>query len=147
MQDLPALNQLNVIVKNMAATVDFYRRLGVPIAADHDDNHVDVNLPNGLLIEFDTEGFVPAWDSGWNSSTPSMRGGLVIGFRVASRESVDALYAELTTAGGRPRQPPYDAFWGARYAIVEDPDGNAIGLMSPKDAGRKFWPPGPLPRA
>jgi catechol 2,3-dioxygenase-like lactoylglutathione lyase family enzyme len=143
-QDLPALNQLNVIVKNMPATVDFYRRLGVQIADDHDDNHVDVTLPSGLLVEFDTEAFVPSWDSGWNGPA---RGGLVIGFRIASREGVDALYAELSTAGGRPRQPPYDAFWGARYAIVEDPDGNAIGLMSPIDAGRKFWPPGPLPQA
>jgi len=143
MQDLPALNQLNVIVKNMTATVDFYRRLGVQIADDHDDNHVDVKLPSGLLIEFDTEAFVPSWDGGWNGSA---RGGLVVGFRVASREVVDALYAELSTAGGRPRQPPYDAFWGARYAIVEDPDGNAIGIMSPIDKARKFWPPGPLPR-
>jgi predicted lactoylglutathione lyase len=144
MHDLPALNQLNVIVKDMAATVDFYRRLGVAIDADHDDEHVEVKLPSGLLVEFDAESSVAAWDSGWHRST---RGGVVIGFRIASREGVDALYAELTTAGGRPRQPPYDAFWGARYAIVEDPDGNAIGLMSPKDAGRKFWPPGPLPRA
>jgi len=31
----------------------------------------------------------------------------------------------------------YDAFRGARYAIVEDPDGNSFGLMSPIDAARK----------
>ena len=43
------------------------------------------------------------------------------------------MYADLTGAGYRGQQPPYDAFWGARYAVVEDPDGNAVGLMSPSD--------------
>jgi uncharacterized glyoxalase superfamily protein PhnB len=54
---------------------------------------------------------------------------------------VDEIYAGLTGAGYRGHQKPYDAFWGARYAIVEDPDGNAVGLMSPIEAEHKFWPP------
>jgi hypothetical protein len=41
----------------------------------------------------------------------------------------------------RGRQPPFDAFWGARYAIVADPDGNDVGLMSPIDESRRTWPP------
>jgi uncharacterized glyoxalase superfamily protein PhnB len=41
----------------------------------------------------------------------------------------------------RGRQPPYDTFWGARYAIVEDPHGNHVGLMSPSDPARKSAPP------
>ena len=56
-----------------------------------------------------------------------------MGLRVSSREDVDRLYAAVTGAGYASQQPPYDAFWGARYAIVEDPDGNAVGLMSPID--------------
>ena len=94
----------------MAATVDFYRRLGIAIPDDHDDAHVAVRLPGGLLLEFDGTAFVPQWDSGWDGSTGS---GLVIGFAVASREAVDALYADICAAGYRGRQPPYDAFWGA----------------------------------
>jgi len=39
-------------------------------------------------------------------------------------------------------QPPFDAFWGARYAIVEDPDGNVIGFQSPSDPERRTAPPG-----
>lgn len=39
------------------------------------------------------------------------------------------------------RQPPFDAFWGARYAIVADPDGNDVGLMSPVEESRRTWPP------
>jgi hypothetical protein len=32
------------------------------------------------------------------------------------------------------------AFFGARYAMVDDPDGHSIGLMSPIDADQEFIP-------
>jgi uncharacterized glyoxalase superfamily protein PhnB len=47
----------------------------------------------------------------------------------------------FASAGYRGLQLPFDAFWGARYAIVEDPDGIAIGLMSPIDPTRRTAPP------
>ena len=62
---------------------------------------------------------------------------------MATREDVDDLYAELTSAGYVGQQAPYDAFWGARYAIVEDPSGNSVGLMSPIDEARRAAPPSP----
>lgn len=138
MQDKPTFNQLNVIVRDMDATVAFYRRLGLEISAEEGAFHVAVRVSKGLLLEFDHTSFVPQWDSGWNESTG---GGTVLGFGVSSRDGVDALFADLTRAGYRGRQRPYDAFWGARYAIVEDPDGNCVGLMSPIEIERKFWPP------
>ena len=58
---------------------------------------------------------------------------MLIGFRLPSREAVDATYDELITHEHQGLQPPYDVFWGARFAIVEDPDGNPVGLMSPSD--------------
>jgi uncharacterized glyoxalase superfamily protein PhnB len=36
---------------------------------------------------------------------------------------------------------PIDAFWGARYAIIEDPDGIAVGVMSPVSPDMKSPPP------
>ena len=47
----------------------------------------------------------------------------------------------MTSAGYRGLQAPYDAFWGARYAVIEDPDGLAVGLMSEISAARKSAPP------
>lgn len=38
-------------------------------------------------------------------------------------------------------QMPYDAFWGARYAVIRDPEGNSVGLESPLDEGKRSWPP------
>jgi len=65
----------------------------------------------------------------------------VLGFSVATRDDVDRIYAEVTGAGYTGQQAPYDAFWGARYAIVADPDGNAVGIMSPSDPDRRSAPP------
>jgi Glyoxalase/Bleomycin resistance protein/Dioxygenase superfamily len=61
------------------------------------------------------------------------------GFLLPDRQAVDDRYAELTTAGYRGRQPPSGA--GARYAIMADPDGNDVGLMSPAEDSRRTWPP------
>jgi hypothetical protein len=58
----------------------------------------------------------------------------------ASREAVDELYAKVTAAGYTGRQRPYDAFWGGRYAVVGDPEGNDVGLMSPIDPDRRYTP-------
>jgi uncharacterized glyoxalase superfamily protein PhnB len=56
---------------------------------------------------------------------------------VVERETVDAIYSDLTGAGYAGQQPPYDAFWGARYAVVADPDGMSVGIMSAIDPARR----------
>lgn len=68
---------------------------------------------------------------------------MVIGFKLESRAAVDEMFARLTAAGHGVRQEPWDTFWGARYAVVEDPDGNAVGLMSPIDPDRRSESPDP----
>jgi len=111
----PVFNQVNLVVQDMDATIAFYRKVGLAIDAPPGAHHVAVPLPQGLLLEFDTTEFVRQWDSGWHGPTG---GSAVLGFSMASREAVDRTYADLTGAGYRGHQSPYDAFWGARYAIV-----------------------------
>jgi len=139
----PDLHMLNVVVGDMAATLDFYRRLGVAVppadAADPAGAHVQLRMPGGFSLELDTAASARLWHAGWRSDPGSV--GVVIGFALPSREAVDQRYRELTGAGYPGRQPPFDAFWGARYAIVADPDGNDVGLMSPIDDSRRTWPP------
>ena len=140
--DGPVIDQLNIVVTDMAASVAFYRRLGITIPEGDrpwSAHHVNAVMPAGLDVDLDSVEFAREWDSGW----PGLAG-VVVGFRVASRDDVDRLYAEVTGAGHRGQQPPYDAFWGARYAVVEDPDGNAVGIMSMSDPDRRSMarPPG-----
>ena len=134
MTDPPILDHLSIVVRNMEAAVAFYRRLGLTIP-DSDSafqaHHRSAQIPGGIDLDFDSIEFAHHWDTGWQTGTG------VVGFKVGSRERVDAIYADLTGAGYRGQQEPYDAFWGARYAIVEDPDGNAVGIMSPVDPYRR----------
>lgn len=137
MDDSPLLDQINLVVSDMEATVSFYRRLGLEIPdtdAAFQAHHRSATVPGGVDLDFDSAEFARHWDVGWQS------GWAVISFRVSSRERVDALYSELTAFGYAGQQPPYDAFWGARYVIVEDPDGHPVGLMSPVDPERRSRP-------
>ena len=140
----PLFNQVNLVVKDMEATVTFYRRLGLEIP-DTDPawqaHHRIAAMPGGLELEFDSDEFAQQWNDRGRSPAEGAVG--VLGFRVPSREAVDDLYADLTKAGYRSQQAPYDTFWGARYAVVEDPDGNAVGLMSPIDPARRSTPTPP----
>lgn len=138
----PVFAQLNVVVADMAASLDFYRRLGLAPNGTPDGAHAEASLPGGLSIEWDSAEFASVWDSG---SRGPAAGGIVLGFSLPNRDAVDGLYAELTGAGYRGRQRPYNAFWGSRYAIVDDPDGNGVGLMSPIETDQRHWPPTPAP--
>ena len=141
MREDPDLHMLNVVVRDMAASVEFYRRLGVAVPADLDGagDHAQLRMPSGFSLELDTAESARIWHAGWRADPGSVR--IVIGFALPTREAVDERYGELTAAGYAGRQPPFDAFWGARYAIVADPDGNDVGLMSPIDESRRTWPP------
>jgi uncharacterized glyoxalase superfamily protein PhnB len=136
----PDLHMLNLVVGDMSASLDFYRRLGiaVPLGEDAAGAHVQLRMPGGFSLELDTAESAQLWHAGWRADPASV--GVVIGFSLPTREAVDERYAELTSAGYAGRQPPFDAFWGARYAIVADPDGNDVGLMSPLDESHRTWP-------
>jgi catechol 2,3-dioxygenase-like lactoylglutathione lyase family enzyme len=138
----PVFNQVNLVVRDMAAMLAFYERLGVevqPTPAPWDRHHRTISTSGDVDFDLDSSEFTPQWNGGW----PAGQTGAVLGFRVASREAVDAIYDDLAGAGYRGQQPPYDAFWGARYALVADPDGNTVGIMSPIDPSRQAAPPEP----
>jgi catechol 2,3-dioxygenase-like lactoylglutathione lyase family enzyme len=132
----PVLDQVNFVVRDMEASAAFYARLGVQLDARDPawaPHHRNGRKTAGAQVDLDSTAFAPAWDAGWPSGTT----GVVLGFRLPSREAVDALYAELVGAGHRSQQEPWDAFFGARFAVVEDPDGNAVALMSTPDPAHR----------
>jgi uncharacterized glyoxalase superfamily protein PhnB len=138
----PAFSQLSLVVADMDKAMAFYRHLGLSPQVTPDGLHARAEMPGGLAIEWDAAQFAAQWDSG---SRGPAGGSTVLGFAVATRQEVDDLYAELTEAGYHGHQRPYDAFWGSRYAIVDDPDGIAVGLMSPVQEERRYWPPRQAP--
>jgi catechol 2,3-dioxygenase-like lactoylglutathione lyase family enzyme len=142
----PVLDLLDLVARDMDATIAFYRRLGLDIPESaiwrtpSGAHHVDLELPNGFHLHFDSIPLAKSFDRGWSEEGGGGRT-TIIGFSLPSREAVDDRYGDLVGAGYVGRQPPYDAFWGARYAVIEDPDGNHVGLMSPVDPTRRRAPP------
>ena len=142
---IATLNQLNIIVGDMQASIDFYRRLGVQMseateAKEPAPFHVNAETGGGFKFEFDSAPFSQVWNPGW-IGRDDLAGRVVLGFHFKTRGEIDKTYQELTEAGYRGLAAPFDAFWGARYAIVEDPNGIAVGLMSPIEPDRRYWPP------
>jgi catechol 2,3-dioxygenase-like lactoylglutathione lyase family enzyme len=125
---------IGVVVSDMAASAAFYRRLGLDIPADADTApHAEVELPGGLRLAFDTEDTIRSFDDSWK---PPGGGGhrVALAFACADPAEVDATYAALTGSGSTGHLRPWDAFWGQRYAIVLDPDGNHVELFAPLPA-------------
>jgi catechol 2,3-dioxygenase-like lactoylglutathione lyase family enzyme len=143
------LDQLNIVCGDPAASIAFYRRLGVDIPEQaiwrtptgiHHVGATDRSGDQAIHLDLDSEAFAQRWNTGW-ADRNDLRGRVVVGFSVTDRAAVDEIYRDMTAAGYRGLQPPFDAFWGARYAIIEDPDGLAVGLMSPIEPDRKSPPP------
>jgi len=134
----PILGQIDLVARDLDASIAFYRRLGLDIPETKvwrtatGTHHVDLDLPNGFVLHIDSAALARSFDAGWRAPS-ERRGQVVIGFSLPSREAVDARFAELVAAGYTGSQPPHDAFWGARYAVVDDPDGNVVGFQSPVD--------------
>ncbi|WP_203183294.1 VOC family protein [Streptomyces pratensis] len=125
----PRLDAISVTTADMAASLAFYRRLGLGIPAGAESApHVEVPLPGGQRLLWDTEDVVRSFEPDWQGSEGGERLGLA--FLCDSPAEVDAVYADLTGAGYRGHLKPWDAVWGQRYAVVLDPDGCAVSLFA-----------------
>ena len=113
----------------MARSLAFYRRLGFDLPPEADgEPHVEATLPGGLRIAWDTVETVRSFDPGWTAPTGGHR--VALAFACDDAAAVDATYGELVAAGYDGHKEPWDAFWGQRYAIVLDPDGNSVDLFA-----------------
>jgi catechol 2,3-dioxygenase-like lactoylglutathione lyase family enzyme len=139
------LDQINMVVRDMEAASAFYTRLGLDLSdrtPEWHKHHRSADMDDkGLDFDLDSVVFARQWNEGWSGRKNGA--GCVVIFRTATREEVDEIHAELAGAGYKVQQPPYDAFWGSRFTVIEDPDGNAIGVMSPPPTGRGAAPDPP----
>jgi catechol 2,3-dioxygenase-like lactoylglutathione lyase family enzyme len=124
------LDMVGVVAADLAASLAFYRRLGIDVPADADgEPHVEAALPGGLRVLWDTEDTIRSFDPSWHPPAGGHRLGLAFACDTAS--NVDAVYESLTGAGYEGHKAPWDAFWGQRYAMIHDPDGNSVDLFAP----------------
>ncbi|MGA7228386.1 MAG: VOC family protein [Acidimicrobiia bacterium] len=123
------LDMIGLVVRDMPASLGFYRLLGLDIPPEADaESHVEVTLPGGVRLAWDTVEVVKSFTD-WAPPAGGHR--IALAFLCDGPVGVDTQHGMLTDAGHPSHTDPFDAFWGQRYASVLDPDGNVIDLFAP----------------
>jgi catechol 2,3-dioxygenase-like lactoylglutathione lyase family enzyme len=125
---MPQLNAMGIVASDMARSIRFYRLLGLDVPDTPEEGHVDTFLPNGVRFMLDTEEVILSFRPDWKRETGNQIG---IAFECESVAEVDATYARIVEAGFHGEKEPWDAFWGQRYAQLQDPDGVGVDLYAP----------------
>lgn len=124
-----SLDAIGMAVEDLDRARAFYAHLGLELPEDPQGfGHVEVTLAGGLRLMFDTFETMKSFDSSWSHVIGSTNASLAFSFETP--DEVDAKHDELVAAGATSHLPPWDAFWGMRYAVLRDPDGNGIDLYA-----------------
>jgi catechol 2,3-dioxygenase-like lactoylglutathione lyase family enzyme len=124
---MPQLNAIGIVASDMARSISFYRLLGLEVPQTPDEGHVDTFLPNGVRLMLDTEDVVKSFRPDWSRATGNQ---LALAFECGSPAEVDETYDRVVAAGFHGEKEPWDAFWGQRYAQLQDPDGVGVDLYA-----------------
>ncbi len=126
----PDLLGIYLFVRDLDASLDFYSLLGLSVERVS-PVFARAIMPNGSAIEFGCGELTRSYDPNWQE--PTGPGTNTINFELSSRAAVDATYEALIAAGHTGHLAPCDPPWQARFALIDDPDGNIVGLHSPRD--------------
>jgi hypothetical protein len=136
-------DQVNIVMPDVAGASGFLRALGVQVPEpsaewmDWAEHHVEVpTATEGFGADLDS----PAYAAHWGGLTGDFTG-VVVNLRAEDRNDVDATFDRALELGAEGLRQPYDAFWGARYAVVRGPGPIVIGVMSPPDPAHRGEPP------
>jgi catechol 2,3-dioxygenase-like lactoylglutathione lyase family enzyme len=124
---MPQLNAIGIVASDMARSISFYRLIGVDVPETPEEGHVDTFLPNGVRFMLDTEDVIRSFRPDWTREAGNQ---LALAFECSSPSEVDEVYRRAVDAGFHGEIEPWDAFWGQRYAQLQDPDGNGVDLYA-----------------
>ena len=126
------LGIVGLVVRDLPASLSFYRQLGLAVPADVDTSSGAYRLrrPDGQILFWETVDYVRDFDPAYQPPTGHRR--IVLEFGFARPDEVNAMHDRLVAGGAPSRLAPVS--WSGdtiRYAIVVDPDGNQISLRWP----------------
>jgi predicted enzyme related to lactoylglutathione lyase len=129
-REQPEFLGLYLFADDLPKTLNFYEMLGFYIETVS-DVFARASLSDGFTLEIGTAELTESYDRGWNP--PGLPSTNTINIQLSSRDAVDSMYAKMTAAGYAGHLPPCNPPWQARFAIILDPNGNFVGLHSPRD--------------
>ena len=107
----PVLDQLNLIVRDMERSIDFYRAIGLAIPEDTvwrtatGAHHVEIKAANGFELALDSQPLAAVYNAGWREFKGE-GDRAVMSFRLPNAEEVDAVYDRVVALGHGSAQPP-----------------------------------------
>ncbi len=125
------LDVIGIAVRDMGESLRFYRLLGLePPEGSEGEPHVEADA-GGFHVDWDTvQVLEQVYGEVYGEWTEPVGHRIELAFRCDSRDEVDATYQRVLEAGYEGFREPWDAFWGQRYAVVRDPDGNLVSLYA-----------------
>jgi len=124
---MPQLNAIGIVVSDMARSIRFYQQIGLDVPDTPDEGHVEASMPNSVRLMLDSEETILSFRPEWARETGNQVG---LALECGSPPEVDEVYARVTAAGFHGEKEPWDAFWGQRYAQLQDPDGVPVDLYA-----------------
>lgn len=122
------LDMVGIVTKDMGKALNFYRLLGLAVPEGSDgEMHVEVEAQGGVRLAFDKQEMIADIYGGWEEPAGHR---IELAFLCESGQAVDETYRRIVESGFAGHREPWDAVWGQRYAIVQDPDGNLISLFA-----------------
>ena len=125
------LSMLILEVRDLAASIAFYRELGLDLPDPIPGRPVLIHRMGSGVSLLLTTSFAATYDPDWSRPTTGYQ--QLLEFYVGEDALVDQRWAELVAAGHPSRMPPTQTA-GPYAAMVEDPDGNVILLTSDQTA-------------
>lgn len=118
-------------VRDLDASIAFYRRLGLDIGDPTGDRPIVIHRMGSGVSLLLTTSFASVYDQGFQRPTSGYQ--QLLEFYVGEDALVDRAWHELTGAGYHGRLAPTQTA-GPYAAMVDDPDGNVILLTSDENA-------------
>jgi catechol 2,3-dioxygenase-like lactoylglutathione lyase family enzyme len=125
----PRLAYVNILAADIEALSGFYARLlGFREIESHRSPIYRCLDARGMELGFNADQAYDLLHIG--DRRPQGRGGVQVylTFEVESPDEVAVLAQACAAAGGRIVKEPYDTYYNARQAVLEDPEGNVFRL-------------------
>jgi uncharacterized glyoxalase superfamily protein PhnB len=122
-------DMVGIVSSDIPRAIRFYRLIGLDFPdVKPGEDYVEVKTKNGYRISLNGAELDKKLNPDWVEPRGQRVG---IAFLCDSPGEVDAAHRAIVAAGYKSVKDPWDAFWGQRYAIVEDPDGAHVSLFAP----------------
>jgi uncharacterized protein len=119
----PRISLITLGVADVAASTEFYLKVGLQRSSQSNDSVSFFQLAGGLVLAVWGRADL-AEDAHVEDRGPAGFGGMALAYNAASPLEVDKLIAAFVAAGARLLKEPDKTFYGGYAGYVADPDGH-----------------------